>query len=82
VLEGHTQDVKFVEWFPKEERKLLSASYDDTIRIWEGEDDDYICKQVLEGHQSIVWSVEIVEKSMFSVSEDCTVIQWEYNDEN
>jgi WD40 repeat protein len=81
ILEGHTHDVKFVEWFPNEENKLVSGSYDDTIRIWEGDDDDYICKDVLEGHKSIVWWVQIVNTSLFSVSEDSTVIQWEFNGE-
>lgn len=34
VLEGHTQDVKFVDWFPNQANKLVSASYDNSIRIW------------------------------------------------
>ena len=34
MLEGHTQDVKFVRWHPTAPAMLLSASYDDTIKVW------------------------------------------------
>ena len=33
MLEGHTQDVKFVRWHPTAPAMLLSASYDDTIKV-------------------------------------------------
>lgn len=62
---------------------LISCSYDNTIRLWEGEDDDYLCKQTLEGHNSIVWSLVQAEQGrvLFSTSEDCRVIQWNLNEE-
>ena len=47
VLEGHTEDVKNVQWLEGMPNSLVSCSYDNTLRIWEGEDDDYTCKQVL-----------------------------------
>lgn len=54
----------------------MSCSYDNSIRVWEGEDDDYVCRQVLEGHKSIVWSVCIQGDSLFSASEDGCVFEW------
>ena len=61
---------------------LVSCSYDNTLRIWEGDDDDYICKQVLSGHNSIVWNVAQANnsKTLLSVSEDCSIIRWDLNE--
>lgn len=83
VLEGHTQDVKYVQWIiPEKEEsdfnRLASCGYDDTIRIWEMEDDDYVCRHVLTGHSSIVWSVSLSRSCdvMVSGGEDCSVLVW------
>ena len=92
VLEGHTQDVKYVQWItPAEEcissetdlNRLASCSYDDTIRIWEMDDDDYVCKYVLNGHHSIVWSLAFSNDCgmMVSTSQDCSIIVWRVNGE-
>lgn len=48
VLHGHTQDVKSVKWHPTSDI-LFSASYDDTIRVWDENEDDWYCKQTLQG---------------------------------
>lgn len=34
---------------------LLSCSYDDTIKVWQSDGDDYYLSQTLEGHASTVW---------------------------
>lgn len=42
------QDVKTVHWHPQGE-VLVSASYDDSIKLWAEEDDEWICTQTLAG---------------------------------
>ena len=42
------QDVKTVRWHPQGE-VLVSASYDDTIKLWVEEDDEWVCAQTLAG---------------------------------
>ena len=69
VLQEHTQDVKFVTWHPTEDVRtnilsaftdapcqlLVSCSYDDTIKIWRADMDDWFCADTLTGHTSTVW---------------------------
>lgn len=43
-----TQDVKCVRWHPQGE-VLASASYDDSIKLWVDEDDEWVCAQTLAG---------------------------------
>ena len=45
---GHSQDVKAVAWHPGGEL-LASASYDDTVRLWTFDGDEWGCSQVLGG---------------------------------
>ena len=40
VLEGHTQDVKCVLW--ADSNTIISASYDNSIKVWCEDDDDYM----------------------------------------
>jgi WD40 repeat protein len=40
VLHGHSQDVKCVKWHPSRDL-LFSSSYDDTIKVWAEDDDDW-----------------------------------------
>jgi len=47
-LWAHRQDVKAVVWHPFEDL-LVSASYDDTIRVWAEDVDDWICIAKLTG---------------------------------
>lgn len=42
------QDVKSVRWHPLGE-VLVSASYDDSIKLWVEEDDEWVCAQTLAG---------------------------------
>lgn len=75
VLEGHTQDVKWVGWMSN--HSLASAAYDDTIRVWEYDDDDIVCKQVLEGHASTVWALAFKKELIVSVGEDQSLRVWQ-----
>ena len=78
VLMGHGQDVKSVIWHPTENR-IVSCSYDDTIKFWDEDEDDWYCSQTLTGHKSTVWSVsfEKAGKRIVSGSDDCSCIVWE-----
>mmetsp|Transcript_21406 Transcript_21406/g.24871 ORF Transcript_21406/g.24871 Transcript_21406/m.24871 type:complete len:447 (-) Transcript_21406:37-1377(-) len=68
VLSGHSQDVKSVNWLPRElspsgKLSLLSCSYDSTIKLWEESPrrkDDWFCAQTLpHGSLGTVWEVAI-----------------------
>lgn len=42
------QDVKMVAWHPSGQ-VLASASYDDTIKLWVDDGDEWVCQQTLSG---------------------------------
>ena len=46
VLSSHTQDVKSVSWHPHKDT-LVSTSYDDTIKLYEEQEDDWECINTL-----------------------------------
>ena len=57
---------------------LSSASYDDTIKFWVQEDDDWISIATLKGHESTVWDLAFTKDGGFlaSASDDATVKIW------
>jgi len=46
-----SQDVKFVQWHPSGDL-LASASYDNTVRLWVNDGEDWVSAQVLGGERS------------------------------
>lgn len=50
-------EVKFIVWHPADD-VLISTSYDDTIRVWKEDQDDWYCADVLKGHTSTVWAAD------------------------
>ena len=42
------QDVKMVAWHPTGQ-VLVSASYDDTVKLWVDDGDEWVCQQTLTG---------------------------------
>jgi WD40 repeat protein len=46
-----------VIWHPAEDI-LVSASYDDTIKVWREDQDDWYCAATLRGHTSTVWGID------------------------
>jgi len=70
-----------VAWIPGTQI-LASCSYDDTIKFWIQEDDDWTCVSTLTGHESTVWCIDFTPdgKFMASVSDDLTVRIWARNE--
>jgi WD40 repeat protein len=56
VLQEHDGDVKCVAWHPQEDL-LASGSYDDCVRMYREDLDDWACCACLKGHGSTVWWV-------------------------
>lgn len=77
VLNGHSQDVKFVLWSPTQS-VLYSASYDDTIKAWAEDVEDWGCFDTLTGHTNTVWGLAFNSDGnlLASVSQDKTVRIW------
>ena len=75
VLQGHSQDVKNVIFFG--DSKLISVSYDDTVRIWTAINDNWELAETLRGHSNTVWDVSVVENNTFvTVSADGSMKIW------
>lgn len=57
---------------------LASASYDDTVKLYREEEDDWVCCATLEGHESTVWSLAFDPSGqrLASCSDDRTVRIW------
>lgn len=83
VKQGHTQDVKAVAWHPEGEI-LVSCSYDDSIRLWMDDGDEWQCSQTLSGaedpahHTATVWAIAFRPDGgrMVSCSGDLTLMVW------
>ncbi|KAI3765790.1 hypothetical protein L2E82_15834 [Cichorium intybus] len=84
VLQGHTQDVKMVQWHPTID-VLFSCSYDNTIKVWadDGDSDDWHCVQTLgesnSRHSPTVWALSFNNSGdkMVTCSDDLTIKVWD-----
>lgn len=79
VLNGHSQDVKFLKWLPHSSI-LFSCSYDDSIRIWDcSTDDEWECVQILSEHSSTVWELDFNDQGtqMASCDGDGNLVIWD-----
>ncbi|RYO39209.1 Vegetative incompatibility protein [Alternaria arborescens] len=76
TLEGHSDDVNSVA-FSHDSTRLASASYDNTVKIWDASTG--ACLHTLEGHSSSVRSVAFSHDStrLASASSDRTVKMWD-----
>ena len=77
-MSTHTQDVKHVKWHPCREL-LASCGYDDTVRLFKEESDDWESCNTLKGHGSTVWSLDFNQTGsrLATCSADCTVKIWQ-----
>lgn len=78
ILRGHTEAVKFVSFSP-DGKRIVSASWDKTIRIWDAETGRQI-GQPLEGHLDVVNSASFSPdgKWIVSASSDGTIRIWSF----
>ncbi|CAM9587418.1 unnamed protein product, partial [Ectocarpus sp. 8 AP-2014] len=53
VLSDHTADVKSVRWLPSKD-VLVSCSYDETVRLWAEDLDDWYLLDTLNDHTATV----------------------------
>lgn len=77
LLQSHTQDVKNVKWHPEQD-VLFTCSYDDTVKIWGPDGDDWSCMETLSGHKSTVWCLAFdpCGSRFATCSDDRTVRLW------
>mmetsp|Transcript_19826 Transcript_19826/g.44949 ORF Transcript_19826/g.44949 Transcript_19826/m.44949 type:complete len:438 (+) Transcript_19826:72-1385(+) len=85
VLQEHTQDVKCVKFHPRGigasgEGCLVSSSYDDSLKVFGEDGDEWYCVQTLVGHASTVWGFAFAPAGhadeIASVSDDASIILW------
>jgi WD40 repeat protein len=76
TLEGHSREVSSAA-FSHDSSKLASASYDNTVKVWDASSG--ACLQTLKGHSNTVISVAFSHDSskLASASDDKTVKVWD-----
>ena len=57
---------------------VASVSYDDTVKIWMADDDDWVCTDTLTGHTSTIWGAAFNDTgdTLVSCSDDLSLIFW------
>jgi WD40 repeat protein len=65
TLEGHSDEIKAVK-LTGDGRRLLSASVDSTLRVWDVEAGE--CLHTLVGHSGAVWAVDVSRDGKLAVS--------------
>lgn len=73
--------LQMVKWHPTREI-LASASYDDTVRMWCEDTDDWFSADILRQHKSTVWSIAFNSDGtrLVSSSADMTLTVWQMDE--
>ncbi|CAD8118322.1 unnamed protein product [Paramecium sonneborni] len=84
ILQGHTDSIFTLDFFKKQENSFISGSRDDSIRIWQYQNQQihqWICKQILTGHKSSIFCLiyNQQEDLLISGSDDKTIKFWSLN---
>uniref|UniRef100_A0A914YQC5 Probable cytosolic iron-sulfur protein assembly protein CIAO1 homolog n=1 Tax=Panagrolaimus superbus TaxID=310955 RepID=A0A914YQC5_9BILA len=68
ILQRHSGDVKFVLWHPEYDL-LISGGYDNALRMYYYDGDDWVSAQDIEGaHGSTIWSASFDPSGRYMVS--------------
>ena len=78
TLTGHSRDVYVLRWNPKVTAQLASASYDGTVKIWEGRPDMF-CSTTLGNHSDAVVTLDFSSsgKLLATGSHDKSICVWD-----
>lgn len=60
----------------------MSCSYDDTLKVWLDDEDDWFCSETLVAHKSTVWDAAFERsegKLLATCADDGSVVVWEYH---
>lgn len=83
VKNDHTKDVKHIVWHPHHDI-LVSCSYDDSVKLFHKDVDDWKCFETLTAHTSTVWSADFSASGQYlaTSSDDKTVRIWKNHSHN
>ncbi|KNC85672.1 hypothetical protein SARC_02156 [Sphaeroforma arctica JP610] len=78
ILQEHTQDVKCVKFHPQE-AIIASVSYDDTVKLYGEDDDDWELFDTLKDHTSTIWCIDFdcTGDRMVTSGDDKTIRIWQ-----
>lgn len=74
VLSGHSQDVKFVRFNPAN-NNLYSCSYDDTVKVWLYDGEDFSNINTLRAHEGTVWGLAFKKIAHPTAGEDAMELE-------
>lgn len=77
-LKGHNGFIQFATYSP-DGKQIISASNDQSIRVWEKTDNNWYCSDSLFDHQGSVLHVSFSNdgRTFASASKDSTIIVWQ-----
>lgn len=75
-LVGHTRTVSCVQWLPQAAGRLVTASHDKTLRVWDANTAE--CVWLLKGHTSKIFAMCVLDDGrIVSGSRDKSLRLWE-----
>jgi WD40 repeat protein len=72
-LLDHKQDVKYLKFKP-DSLTFFSASFDNSVKVWVRDEDDWLCVRTLRSHQSTVWTVDLTKSSLCSADDEGNIM--------
>lgn len=81
TLNGHNGTIFDIKYHPKDQNILISCSDDRSIRLWKrnAENGIFETSVICNGHEARVWSIDVQDDIIASVSEDNNCRIWNLN---